>query len=137
MLAAARALGATRAIAIDIVPSRLAFAKEYAATDVWTPIKRQEEGNESEMEYAKRNAEGMKREFGFADVGPGAIDLVVDASGAKASIQTGIMIARAGGTYVQVRIKIGCRVWGHALMKEMFHRLEWGTRKSRSRSRPS
>jgi D-xylulose reductase len=103
MLAAARALGAARVIAVDIVPSRLAFAKEYAATDVWKPLDRTE--GESDMQYAKRNADAMKKELNIVEQGLGAIDLVVDASGAKSSIQVGMLIAGAGGTYVQVCIR--------------------------------
>lgn len=99
-LAAARALGAARVIAVDIVPSRLAFAKEYAATDVWKPLDRAE--GEADMVYAKRNADAMKKELNIVEQGLGAIDLVVDASGAKSSIQVGMLIAGAGGTYVQV-----------------------------------
>lgn len=57
---------------------------------------------ESKLNYSRRNAAAMKETLGITDMGPGAIDLVVDASGAEVSIQTGILIAKAGGTYVQV-----------------------------------
>jgi D-xylulose reductase len=36
------------------------------------------------------------------DRGSKAIDVVLDASGAEVSIQTGILIAKVGGTFVQV-----------------------------------
>jgi D-xylulose reductase len=57
---------------------------------------------ESRIEYSRRNAAAMKEKLGIQDLGPEGIDLVVDASGAEVSIQTGILIAKAGGTYVQV-----------------------------------
>jgi D-xylulose reductase len=98
-LACARALGASRAIGVDVLPSRLEFAKRYAATDVWLAPK--PEDGESKIDYAQRNAAGMKKEFGIVDSGPGEIDLVVDASGAEVSIATAIFIAKAGGTFVQ------------------------------------
>ncbi|PCH41102.1 xylitol dehydrogenase [Wolfiporia cocos MD-104 SS10] len=99
-MAAARALGASRVIAIDIVPNRLDFAKSYAATDVHLPPA--PEAGESRIRYSERNAKLLMQTLGVAERGPTAIDLVVDASGAEVSIQTGIIIAKAGGTYVQV-----------------------------------
>jgi D-xylulose reductase len=99
-MAVARALGAERVIAVDIVPSRLEFAKSYAATHTWLPPKMNE--GESRIDYSRRNAEAMRKEFAIPESGPGAIDLVIEASGAEVSIQTGILVAKAGGTYVQV-----------------------------------
>jgi D-xylulose reductase len=99
-MAVARALGAERVIAVDIVPSRLEFAKSYAATHTWLPPKMNE--GESRIEYSRRNAEAMRKEFSIPAAGPGAIDLVIEASGAEVSIQTGILIAKDGGNYVQV-----------------------------------
>jgi D-xylulose reductase len=99
-MAAARALGANRVVACDIVPSRLEFAKEYAATDVWAPIVKND--GESPITYATRNAAALMAALGFTHTGLEALDLVVDASGAPASVQTGLLVAKAGGTYVQV-----------------------------------
>jgi D-xylulose reductase len=99
-MAVAHALGAERVIAVDIVSHRLQFAKSYAATHTWLPPKMNE--GETRAAYSRRNAEAMRKEFAIPDSGPGAIDLVVEASGAEVSIQTGILIARAGGTFVQV-----------------------------------
>ncbi|KAJ2920157.1 hypothetical protein MD484_g351, partial [Candolleomyces efflorescens] len=99
-MAVAKAIGASRIIAVDIVPARLEFAKTYAATDAYLPPKPLE--GESRMDYSRRNAENMKKELGIADRGAQAIDLVIDASGAEVSIQTGLFIAKAGGTFVQV-----------------------------------
>ena len=102
-MAVARALGASRVIAVDIVPSRLEFAKAYAATDTYVPPKFQE--GESRIAYSQRNAKLMMQQLGIEERGPTAIDLIVEASGAEVSIQTGILIAKHGGTFVQVRLR--------------------------------
>ena len=99
-MATARAMGAKRVIAVDIVPSRLEFAKSYAATDVYVPPKFEQ--GETKMQYSERNAKLMKEQLGIEERGRTAIDLVVDASGAEVSIQTGILVARQGGKFVQV-----------------------------------
>ena len=99
-MAVAKALGASRVIAVDIVPARLEFAKSYAATETWLPPKPLE--GESQIVYSRRNAEAMKKELGIAERGAQAVDLVIDASGAAVSIQTGLYIVKAGGTFVQV-----------------------------------
>jgi len=99
-MAVAKALGASRIIAVDIVPTRLEFAKSYAATDVYQPPPVAD--NESRIAYSKRSAAALKQQLGIAERGPTAVDLVVDASGAEVSIQTGIHIVKSGGTYVQV-----------------------------------
>lgn len=39
-MAVAKALGASRIVAVDISPERLAFAKSYAATDIYIPVSR-------------------------------------------------------------------------------------------------
>ncbi|PSR90691.1 hypothetical protein PHLCEN_2v4840 [Hermanssonia centrifuga] len=99
-MAVAKALGASRVIAVDIVPSRLEFAKGYAATETYVPPKFQE--GETKIQYSERNANLMKTQLGIEERGPKAIDLVLDASGAEVSIQTALFIARQGGTVVQV-----------------------------------
>ena len=100
-MAVARALGASRIIGIDINPFRLKFAKQYVATHTYLPLKPEE--GEDMIEYSRRNAADMKKQLGITDRGSGAIDLVIDASGAAASIQTALYILKAGGTFVQVR----------------------------------
>jgi D-xylulose reductase len=99
-MAVAKALGASRVVAVDIVPSRLEFAKSYAATDVFLPPSM--EKDESNTSFSIRNAQVMKEKLGITERGPQGIDLVVDASGAEVSIQTGLRIAKSGGTFVQV-----------------------------------
>jgi D-xylulose reductase len=99
-MAVGKALGAARIIAVDIVPSRLEFAKAYAATDVYLPPKPLE--GESRPDYSRRNAAELRKQLGVEDRGPNAIDLVIDASGAEVSIQTALYVAKSGGTVVQV-----------------------------------
>ncbi|KAG7094045.1 hypothetical protein E1B28_007666 [Marasmius oreades] len=99
-MAVARALGASRIIAVDIVPSRLEFAKKYAGAETYQPIPPSE--NEPRIQYSRRNAENMKKVLGIEDRGSTAIDLVVDASGAEVSIQTALYLVKVGGTVVQV-----------------------------------
>ena len=108
-MAVAKALGASRVIAVDIVPSRLEFAKSFAATETYVPPPM--EPGESRLAYSESNANLMKQQLGIEERGKNAIDLVVEASGAEVSIQTGIFIARTGGTFVQVDaiyLKFGC-----------------------------
>ena len=98
-MAVAKALGASRIIAVDIVGSRLEFAKHYAATDVFMPPGRKE--GESALEYSRRNSDELKRHLSVSERGQDAIDLVVDASGAEVSIQTAFCTVKAGGRIVQ------------------------------------
>jgi D-xylulose reductase len=76
-MAVAKALGASRIIAVDILESRLRFAKGYAATEVYLPLSLGDE--ESKVRYAKRNASHMKTALDIEDYGPRAIDLVIEA----------------------------------------------------------
>ncbi|TFK29381.1 xylitol dehydrogenase [Coprinopsis marcescibilis] len=99
-MAVAKALGAARVVAVDIVPERLEFAKSYAATDSFLPLKALE--GESRVDYSRRNAEALKSALGITERGPGSINLVIDASGAEVSIQTGLHVVGSGGTFVQV-----------------------------------
>jgi len=99
-MAVARAIGASRIIAVDIVESRLNFAKTYAATDIFQPPPLQD--GESKIAYSRRSAGLLMETLGVEDRGDKAIDVVLDASGAEVSIQTGIFIAKVGGTFVQV-----------------------------------
>ncbi|KAJ7068382.1 xylitol dehydrogenase [Mycena amicta] len=99
-MAVAKALGAKRIIAVDIVPARLEFAKEYAATHTYLPISPNE--GESKIDFSQRNAATMKAQLGIEDRGVNAIDLVIDASGAEVSIQTAFHVVKSGGTFVQV-----------------------------------
>ena len=121
-MAVAKAIGASRIIAVDIVQSRLVFAKTYAATDVFQPPPLQE--GESKMAYSQRSAGLLMATLGVEDRGGKAIDVVIDASGAEVSIQTGILIAGVGGIFVQVRLSL-CQL----ISFSHNHRSEWVTRK--------
>lgn len=127
-MAVAKALGASRVIAVDIVPSRLDFAKDYAATDTYLPPKL--EPGEAQTAYSERNAKLLREQLGIEDRGPMAIDLVVDASGAPVSIQTGVHIVRPGGTFVQVRPVARTP---YLFIEVVYCRLEWAIQTSRFR----
>ncbi|KAI0053005.1 xylitol dehydrogenase [Auriscalpium vulgare] len=99
-MAVAKALGAARIIAVDIVDSRLEFAKSYAATDTYKPPAPQ--AGESKIAYSLRSSEIFKQTLGVSERGDTGIDLVLDASGAEVSIQTGLFVAKIGGTFLQV-----------------------------------
>ena len=85
--AVAKAFGASKIIAVDIVDSRLEFAKDFAATGTY----------KSQKIAAEENAQKIKDEFDL----PIGADAAIDASGVEPSIQTAINVLRTGGTYVQ------------------------------------
>ena len=85
--AVAKAFGAVKVIAVDIQPNRLDFARRFEATASFLPDK-------------GTSLENAKRLIAENDLGDGA-DIVIDASGAAASINTGIHVLHPGGTYVQ------------------------------------
>ncbi|KZT41191.1 xylitol dehydrogenase [Sistotremastrum suecicum HHB10207 ss-3] len=99
-MAVAKACGASRVIAVDIVQARLDFAKGYAATDVFAPPKMQE--GETKIAYSRRASAELSAALGVEDRGPNAIDLVIEATGAEVCIQMAIFLAKIGGTVVQV-----------------------------------
>lgn len=97
-MAVAKGLGAARIIGVDINADRLAFARSYAATDTFTPPVK---GDESNSAYALRAAKELLSTLGLPERGHGAIDLVVDATGAETCIAIGLNAVRPGGTFVQ------------------------------------
>lgn len=99
-MAVAKALGASRIVAVDINQARVDFAKSYAATDAFVPPALN--AGEGTLEYSKRSAEMLKQTLRIEDRGPAAIDVVIEASGAEVSIQTALFVVKTGGTYVQV-----------------------------------
>jgi D-xylulose reductase len=99
-MAVAKALGARRIVAVDIVDERLAFTESYAGASVYKPPPQNE--GESKLEYYSRSASTMKQQLDIQDYGLQSIDVVLDASGAEASIYTGLLITKKGGTFVQV-----------------------------------
>ena len=87
--AVARAHGATKVVSVDIVDSKLQFARDFAATHTYLYKPQQvspEENARNILEVASL---------------PGGADVVIEASGAEPSIQTSLHTVRVGGTYVQ------------------------------------
>ncbi|GAA6001988.1 hypothetical protein JCM10207_003026 [Rhodosporidiobolus poonsookiae] len=99
--AAAKALGAARVVIVDVREPRLLFAKEQGMSDEYYLPSSPQEGEAKEA-YPPRNAEEIKRRFGFTERGPAGVDLVVDCSGAEVCIQTACHLLKHGGTLVQV-----------------------------------
>lgn len=87
--AVARAYGASKVVAVDIVQSKLDFAKSYAATHTYL----------SQRVSPEENARNLIKEAGLEE--NGGADAVIDASGAEPSIQASLHVVRTGGTYVQ------------------------------------
>ena len=85
--AVARTFGASTILAIDINESRLAFAEEYAATDVH----RMQQGSHAE------NAAKILSSF---EIGEG-VDVIVEATGAESCISCGVSLMKRGGVFVQ------------------------------------
>jgi D-xylulose reductase len=85
--AVARAYGASKVVSVDIVQSKLDFAKDFGSTHVYM----------SKRVSAEENARSLREECGLPD----GADAVIDASGAEPSIQTSLHVVRVGGTYVQ------------------------------------
>ena len=85
--AAAKAFGATKVVSVDIVQSKLDFAKDFASTHSYM----------SQKISAEDNAKAIRD---HAEL-PNGADAVIDASGAEPSIQTGLHVVKVGGTYVQ------------------------------------
>ncbi|KFH44423.1 D-xylulose reductase A-like protein [Hapsidospora chrysogenum ATCC 11550] len=85
--AVARAYGASKVVSVDIVQSKLDFARDFAATHVYA----------SQRVSAEENAKAIRDLAGI----PSGADAVIDASGAEPSIQASLHVVRNGGTYVQ------------------------------------
>ena len=114
-MAVARALGASRVIAVDIVESRLDFAMKWAGADAFLPPKLQE--GERQIDSSKRVFEDLKNRLQIKERGNDAIDLVIDASGAEVCIQIGLFLVKYGGTFVQVKthLVIVCTEWDNLI----------------------
>jgi len=109
----AKGLGAGKIIAVDINQERLNFAKSYAATHTYTPVRLcllgsvkaeyqiKQDPDEPRPAYSLRAAKDLLLQTGTPVRGRGSIDLVMDATGAETCIQMGLNAVRPGGTYVQ------------------------------------
>jgi D-xylulose reductase len=85
--AVAKAYGASKIVSVDIVQSKLDFAKDFCATHVYS----------SQRISPEENAKALLEHAGIPD----GADVVIDASGAEPSIQTSIHAVKVGGAYVQ------------------------------------
>jgi L-iditol 2-dehydrogenase len=85
--AVAKAFGAKSVVIVDIVESRLEFAREYSGAKSF-----QMTGQGPEA-----TAEDLCNAFGLSE----GADVVVDATGAEPCIDTGVHTLRRGGTFIQ------------------------------------
>lgn len=87
--AVALAFGARKVVMVDILERKLEFARLFVpGCGTFIPDSRKS---------AVENAARLVQEHGLED----GADVVMEASGAEASVQTGIHVLRAGGSYVQ------------------------------------
>lgn len=93
--AVSKAYSAKKVIGVDISQSRAAFARDFGADDVFVPPAKPE--GTDDTAWNEEVAKIMKEKFNLGE-GP---DVVLEATGAQACIQTGIHLTKKGGTYVQ------------------------------------
>ncbi|RMY67774.1 hypothetical protein D0863_07576 [Hortaea werneckii] len=93
--AVAKAYGAKKVIGVDVVQSRLEFAKSFGADGTYLPPK-PEQGTDP-VQHSEKVAELIKKEF---DLGEGP-DVVIEATGAEPCIQAGVNLTKKGGIYCQ------------------------------------
>lgn len=95
----AKSYGASVVIGIDISKKRLAMAEEVlrVADGTFLAPMCKETDPDAQGEWAAKVAGDIKSLFNLGE-GP---DVVIDASGAPSSIQTGVHLCKKGGTYVQ------------------------------------
>lgn len=87
--AVARAFGASKVVLVDILERKLEFARKFVGgCGTFMP--------DSKVS-AEENAARLIQEHGLDD----GADVVMEASGAEPSVQTGIHVLRVGGSYVQ------------------------------------
>lgn len=86
--AVAKAYGASKIVAIDILDTKLEFARRFNSSAIYKPDMKAS---------AEVNAANLISEN---DLGLGA-DAVIEASGAESSVNIGIHVLRLGGSYVQ------------------------------------
>jgi D-xylulose reductase len=93
--AVAKAYGASKVIGVDVVQSRLDFAKSFGADGVFMSSR---PGNGTDpVEHCEKVASLIKEQFSLGE-GP---DVVLECTGAEPCIQTGVFVTKKGGTYVQ------------------------------------
>lgn len=106
--AVSKAYSAKKVIGVDISQSRTEFARTFGADEVFIPPAKPSDMDETV--WSEEVARIMKEKF---DLGEGP-DVVLEATGAQACIQTGIHLTKKGGTYVQAgmgrEVSINCRI---------------------------
>lgn len=93
--AVSKAYSAKKVIGVDISHSRAEFARTFGADDVFVPPSKPVDTDE--IAWSEEVARIIKEKFSLGE-GP---DVVLEATGAQACIQTGIHLTKKGGTYVQ------------------------------------
>ncbi|KJK62609.1 Alcohol dehydrogenase GroES-like domain protein [Aspergillus parasiticus SU-1] len=88
--AVAREFGASIVVSVDVLENRLRFAGEFIGSV----------GRTAMPDLSLSPEENAQRLIQTQELGEGA-KIVIDASGAEASVQTGVFSLRMGGTYVQ------------------------------------
>lgn len=91
--AVAREFGAATVILVDLVQRKLDLAKEVIGDHV---------AGITMADPQLRPEYNARRLLEMHGLGNGGVDVVIDASGAEASVQTAMYVLRSGGTYVQV-----------------------------------
>ncbi|KAL6717274.1 hypothetical protein ACLMJK_005189 [Lecanora helva] len=87
--AVADAFGAKKVVLVDILEKKLEFARNFVAgCGTFMP---------DSKASAEENAARLIKQHGLGD----GADVVMEASGAEASVQTGVHVLRTGGSYVQ------------------------------------
>ncbi|KAF2139780.1 uncharacterized protein K452DRAFT_300284 [Aplosporella prunicola CBS 121167] len=84
--AVARAFGASTIVVADIVESRLAFAKKYAATHTY---------------LIKPGKSSLAEELPSQLDLPDGFDIIIEATGVEACTQDGVAVLNRGGTFIQ------------------------------------
>jgi D-xylulose reductase len=94
--AVCKAYAAKRVIGVDVSQSRLEFAKSFAADDTFFPPPKPADVAD-DSDWSETIAKMIKSRFSLGE-GP---DVVLEATGAQACIQTGVHLTKKGGMYVQ------------------------------------
>ncbi|UZJ52049.1 hypothetical protein CBS101457_001369 [Exobasidium rhododendri] len=98
--AVCRAMGAREVVVVDIIQSKLDFAKQFCATSTFKPSPPRD--GEDKMAASERNAGQLILEMGEDVLAQGGVDLVLECTGAPPCIQMGVFLCKIRGRMVQV-----------------------------------
>lgn len=92
--AVAKIFGAHRVVLVDVLERKLEFARQYfdGKCETFVP---------DITADAETNSVRLLEQLGLVDDEHTGVDTVIEASGATLSVQTGLLIAKPGGKYVQ------------------------------------